>query len=159
MKTTINNYFVKRVWAEQTGGGCFVSFVELDNGHVLGIDNDSICLYGNEDQFHGGINGNFNVFPMIDRVEFERSLTRYKVDSLAENSLNEMIKNIQDQLGQTDGGFAGNYFMSEKWDFLKKIISDYIQEELVQLDNFGNSKLPKNFINISELNSGSCPTK
>ena len=134
-KQSILCHFVKRSWDEQTGGGCMVSFVELENGHVLGIDNDSICLYGNEDQFHDGIDGDFNIFPMIDRTCFEQKLNKKKADLLADEVLNDMVASIQDRIGQKDGGFAGMHFEGEKWDSLVGLISEYIQKELTNLDN------------------------
>jgi hypothetical protein len=54
------------------------------------------------------------------------------IETLADNALNSAIKEIQDELGVDDGGFAGIYFSGEKWDTLRKELELYIQAELKQ---------------------------
>ena len=44
--------YIKRVFSEQTGGNCFVDFIELSDGRILGIDDSCVVLYKNLDEFY-----------------------------------------------------------------------------------------------------------
>jgi hypothetical protein len=40
--------FIKRVWTEDTGGGTMVDFVEMSNGIILTITEDSVVAHQGE---------------------------------------------------------------------------------------------------------------
>jgi len=64
MKTPDMTY-VKAVWSENTGGGTMVDMIILDNGMLIGINDECIVLYPNEESFYDGLpEGEFN-FPSI----------------------------------------------------------------------------------------------
>ena len=48
--------FVKRVFTEDTGGGCYVDFIELDDGRLIGINDECVVLYKNMDDVFEGEN-------------------------------------------------------------------------------------------------------
>ena len=53
-----------------------------------------------------------------------------EVHIMAENALNTAILDIQNQLGQTDGGIAGIYFSGENEDMILSILKSYIHTEI-----------------------------
>lgn len=46
--------YINRVFTENTGGGCYVDFIELDDGRIIGINNECVVLYKNMDDVYGG---------------------------------------------------------------------------------------------------------
>jgi hypothetical protein len=64
------NMYVKKVDTQNTGGGCMVDIVHLENGHVLGINDEYVCLYESERDFYSGHPNR----PTIDRVAFEKRM-------------------------------------------------------------------------------------
>ena len=43
---------IKRVFCENTGGGTMVDFIELNDGRILGINEDFVVLYSSLDEFY-----------------------------------------------------------------------------------------------------------
>ena len=43
--------YIKNTFTEYTGGGCFVDFVTLSDGRVIGINNETIVLYESFEAF------------------------------------------------------------------------------------------------------------
>jgi len=43
--------YIESVTTEHTGGNCFIDFVQLKNGKVLGINGDCIVLYDSMEDF------------------------------------------------------------------------------------------------------------
>ncbi len=56
MKTEGMTY-IAEVLTENTGGGCMVDFVVLEDGQVIGINDECVCLYPNMDSFYADIQG------------------------------------------------------------------------------------------------------
>lgn len=56
--------YVKKVWTENTGGGCMVDMIELEDGRVIGINDECLVVYPSYDAFYNGIDGVFD-FPAI----------------------------------------------------------------------------------------------
>jgi hypothetical protein len=50
MKTP-NCLYIAEVTSENSGGGTFVDFVHLNDGRVIGITDDCVCLYESLDAF------------------------------------------------------------------------------------------------------------
>ena len=46
---------ITKIITENTGGNCILDFLYLDNGQVLVISDDCICLYTSEDDFENAI--------------------------------------------------------------------------------------------------------
>jgi hypothetical protein len=54
--------FVKHIFTEDTGGGCYVDFLELSDGRIIGINEECAVLYKNIDQvFEGGHEQSFSL--------------------------------------------------------------------------------------------------
>ena len=45
---------IVKAYTENTGGGCLVDFLELENGLLLAVSDEAICLYANMDDFYEG---------------------------------------------------------------------------------------------------------
>ena len=58
--------FVSKVSTEQMGGGTMMDFVTLNDGTVLGISDDCICLYAGMDEFEASLEDCIEV-PTIER--------------------------------------------------------------------------------------------
>ena len=43
---------IKRVFSENNGGNCSVDFVELNDGRIVGINEECIVLYESLEDFH-----------------------------------------------------------------------------------------------------------
>jgi len=52
------------------------------------------------------------------------------IEELAEDALDAAVAFIQQQLGQTDGGFAALWFSGQREGVVKAILSDYIRAEI-----------------------------
>lgn len=52
------------------------------------------------------------------------------IAELAEDALDAAVAFIQDELGQTDGGFAALWFSGQREAMVKAILSDYIRAEI-----------------------------
>lgn len=50
--------YIKNSYVENTGGGCLVDVVELENGTVLILNNEYIGLYKSFDAFIESMDGN-----------------------------------------------------------------------------------------------------
>ena len=50
-KITYYSTYVKTATCVNTGGGCMVDLLTLEDGRVIGINDEYICLYTDEDQF------------------------------------------------------------------------------------------------------------
>lgn len=59
--------FVESVYTENTGGGCLVDIVTLQDGRIIGISEECIVLYPSIDAFFDGIDGVFD-FPAISLI-------------------------------------------------------------------------------------------
>ena len=46
--------FIKKTFTEYTGGGCWVDFVELNDGRCIGIDDNCLVVYPSFDVFNNG---------------------------------------------------------------------------------------------------------
>lgn len=46
--------YIKKIETHQVGGGCTVDFIHLNDGRVVGINDESICLYDNMNRFYDG---------------------------------------------------------------------------------------------------------
>ena len=44
--------FIKKVFCENTGGGTMVDFIELNDGRIVGINEECIVLYSSMDEFY-----------------------------------------------------------------------------------------------------------
>ena len=53
----MSHEYIKKVETFTVGGGANMDFVTLSNGQVIGIDNETICLYDNLDDFYEGRDG------------------------------------------------------------------------------------------------------
>ena len=59
-------------------------------------------------------------------------LTSKELRNLADNALNIAVAHIQDQLGQSDGGFAGMWFSGTEtyaWNQIVDVLTDYAGDE------------------------------
>ena len=45
---------IVKAYTENTGGGCLVDFLELENGLLLAVSDEAVCLYANMDDFYEG---------------------------------------------------------------------------------------------------------
>lgn len=41
----MNTTYITKTWTENTGGGCMVDFVQLDDGRVLSINDESLAVW------------------------------------------------------------------------------------------------------------------
>jgi len=54
--------FIKQVFTENTGGGCYVDFIELEDGRIIGINEECVVLYKNmDDVYEGGHEKSFSL--------------------------------------------------------------------------------------------------
>jgi hypothetical protein len=44
--------YIKRVFPENTGGGSMVDFIELNDGRIIGINDECAVLYRSMDDFY-----------------------------------------------------------------------------------------------------------
>jgi hypothetical protein len=56
---------IKRVFSENTGGNCSVDFVQLNDGRIVGINEECIVLYKSLDDFY---NCETNNRPIIELI-------------------------------------------------------------------------------------------
>jgi hypothetical protein len=54
-----------------------------------------------------------------------------EIQTIADHAFNVAILNIQNFLGQTDGGVAGIYFSGDKEHLIMQILKDYITTEIM----------------------------
>ena len=45
---------IKKIYSENTGGGCIVDFLELENGLLLAVSDEYVGLYKNENDLYEG---------------------------------------------------------------------------------------------------------
>lgn len=50
--TVVDHAFLNRIETVNTGGHIFVDLITLNDGQVIGISDDCICLYPNEQEFY-----------------------------------------------------------------------------------------------------------
>lgn len=60
-----------------------------------------------------------------------KTYTQNEINDIADHAFNAAILNIQNFLGQTDGGVAGVYFSGEKEHLIMQILKDYIKVEIM----------------------------
>lgn len=61
-----------------------------------------------------------------------RVFTLAEIQNMADQAANKAVASIQEQLGQTDGGFAATYFSGGAWEVLTGILEGYIRAEIEQ---------------------------
>jgi hypothetical protein len=52
------------------------------------------------------------------------------IDDAIDDAIDAAVAVIQNELGQTDGGFAAHYFSGERLESLRAILADYARAEL-----------------------------
>ena len=68
--------YVKKLFAEDTGGGCLVDLVFLEGGKVLGITDECVCLYESHEHFFETLNTGYDV-PIL-WLDEEQAKAEYK---------------------------------------------------------------------------------
>lgn len=124
--------YIKEITTENVGGGSMVDFIHLQDGRIIGLNDECAVLYNNMQEFWdcGSDSKPSFEFPPIKRM------TDAQISDLAENAANEAIKHCQNALGVKDGGFAGLYFSNgDNWNALTTIIFDYVYQEISQGGN------------------------
>lgn len=120
--------YIEQLSSENTGGGCWVDFVHLANGQVIGVNDECAVLYESIEDFWE--------CSTKDRPSFEiawnkKRLSAVQIKDLAEIAANEAIKQIQDKLGVKSGDFAGLYFSGdERWSQITNALVDYVRAEI-----------------------------
>lgn len=56
---------IKRVFSENTGGNCSVDFVQLNDGRIVGINEECIVLYESLDDFYNCETRNRQIIDLI----------------------------------------------------------------------------------------------
>lgn len=59
---------IKNTFTEYTGGGFYVDFVTLENGEILGINEECIVLYKSIEDFENGSEHN-KTLHILERVK------------------------------------------------------------------------------------------
>lgn len=119
--------FVESVTCENTGGGCFVDFVILKDGRVLGINEESVVLY---DSMQDVWEGEHKERPAMS-IPPKKAMSDEQIATLATEAADVAIAHIQAKIGQTDGDFAGLFFSDEeRWNTLTTVLFDYIDSEI-----------------------------
>jgi len=119
--------YIDKTSSENTGGGCWVDFIHLKDGRVIGLNDECVVLYESMEEFWE--------CGTKDRPSFAippKRMTEVEMKALADVAANEAIRHIQDKLGIASGDFAGLYFCDERWDRLLNILSGYICAEIVE---------------------------
>lgn len=123
----MNTQFIDNVTSENTGGGCHVDFVTLKDGRVLGINEECVVLYESMDDFWDCENKDRPALTIPPK----KAMTNESMANLATEAANVAIAHIQAKIGQTDGGFAGDFFSNdEQWNTLTTVLFDYLNAEL-----------------------------
>ena len=118
-------YWAKKHHAENTGGGCIVDIIELQNGLTVCISDEYVGLYRDPEAFWEDGN-ELEGFWMTRHTKCPVA-TENEVEALADEALDAACKLIQDRIGQTDGGIAGFYFSGEE---VQAKLCGYIRAEL-----------------------------
>jgi hypothetical protein len=119
--------FVESVSCENTGGGCYVDFVTLKDGRVLGINEEYVVLYDSMDDVW---EGEHKERPAM-KIPPKKLMSDEQMANLATEAADVAIAHIQAKIGQTDGGFAGDFFSNdEQWNTLTTVLFDYLNAEL-----------------------------
>ena len=45
---------ITKYYTENTGGGCLVDFLELENGLILAVSDEYVGLYASKEEFYNG---------------------------------------------------------------------------------------------------------
>lgn len=127
MNIAMKPAYIKEITSENTGGGCMVDFIHLNDGRVIGLNDECAVLYDNMDEF-------WDATPKV-KPSFEipkvKKMSNLEIVDIAENAINKAIKHCQDSIGVQTGDFAGLYFSDPaKWNPLIEIIADYIHKEI-----------------------------
>ena len=120
--------YIQKIDTVNTGGGCMVDLITLNDGRVIGLNDECAVLYDNIEDFYyeGGSRSLFAFW--IPRIE---RMSSAKIADLADSAANEAIRQIQDALGVKTGDFAGLYFSGgDNLKALQSILSDYIKAEI-----------------------------
>jgi len=119
--------YIKEITTENTGGGCMVDFIHLNDGRVIGLNDECAVLYNDIQEFYDATP---QVKPSFEIPKIKR-MTDAQISDLAQNAANEAIRYCQDALGVKTGDFAGLYFSNgDNWNALTTIIFDYIHQEI-----------------------------
>jgi hypothetical protein len=117
--------WVVDVETENTGGGCMVDLIKLDNGLTVAVSDEFVGLYRDADDIWEGGN-DLEGFWMTPHIKCPVA-TDQEIKTLANDALDAACNVIQEKLGQTDGGLAGIFFSDD--DVAGKL-ADYIRAEL-----------------------------
>lgn len=49
--------YVTKTWTENTGGGCMVDFIQLDDGRVITVNDESLAVWQSVDAFYKAAEG------------------------------------------------------------------------------------------------------
>ena len=44
--------YIESIFTENTGGGCMVDFIQLDNGKIIALNDECICIYNSLNDFY-----------------------------------------------------------------------------------------------------------
>jgi hypothetical protein len=117
--------------------GTVTAINELSERYTILVS--KVVVKGDERSFEEGlivyppINGLDGLFGgKTDGVELieDDDLTDKDIEDMAESALNAACYDIQEKLGQTDGGIAGIFFSGPNGDVARKLFADYIRLEL-----------------------------
>lgn len=84
---------IKKIYSENTGGGCIVDFLELENGLLLAISDEYIGLYDGKDEFYDGDG--------ITGFWLQRSLYDYKI-----SKKERYLEKLKDEILKLSGYFT-----------------------------------------------------
>jgi hypothetical protein len=150
--------YLLRVETVNTGGGCMVDLLHMQDGRCVGLNDESIVVYRNAQDFHdneddrsvhsiwiaSSIPGN----DAIKAVESLRSnepdasacleenpLTQYRpevidFDAEVDEAINQAFAHLQSKMGVTDGGFASAFMSGGNEETIRSILREYVVREL-----------------------------
>lgn len=89
--------FIKKTFTEYTGGGCWVDFVELNDGRCIGIDENCLVVYPSFDVFNNGDTYGLPCIQFNTSSQKKTSLTEDRVIS------NQIFENFDDVIEIPEG--------------------------------------------------------
>jgi hypothetical protein len=141
-KETSALYYIEKTFAENTGGGCMVDFIQLKDGRCIGLNDECMVVYPSYNLFYHDHLSTIN-FPVI---KFEPCLQErhepycpsndgfpckcWDIDYIAEVALNSACAKIQEMLDVPTGDLAGEVFSGQKGENIGEILKDYIAQEM-----------------------------
>lgn len=60
----MKTHYITKTWTENTGGGCFVDFIELEGGAVISVNDESVAIWPSINAFWDAVNGTDNACEM-----------------------------------------------------------------------------------------------